>query len=234
MIKEYLLNACRKMNIEITQEQTRQFELYYKLLLERNKSINLTRITSPEEVAVKHFADSLSLLKYCDIPRGCKLVDVGTGAGFPGIPLKIVRDDIELTLLDSLNKRLVFLGDLCSELKLRAQLVHSRAEDYGKGRGREAFDVAVSRAVAQLDVLSEYALPLVKVGGSFAAMKGPDLKEELNSAQRAIEILGGATEKVTEFSLPEGGLRTILSIRKIKSTPEKYPRTGAKIKKEKI
>ena len=224
-------NECKKIGIDISDHQAKQFEIYYNLLIEWNEKINLTRITEKNEVALKHFADSLTLLKYCEIPEGARLIDVGTGAGFPGIPLKIVRPDIELTLLDSLNKRLNFLSEVCAQTKLNAELVHARAEDGGRDKKfREKYDAAVSRAVARLNVLSEYCLPYVKVGGVFAAMKGPDLREEFAEAEEAVETLGGELLSLDEFELSGAGSRTIVVIEKTKSTPKQFPRQSGKIK----
>lgn len=229
-MKTLIKNACEQIGIKLNDNQLKQFERYYELLTEWNEKINLTRITEPDEVALKHFADSLTLLEYVEIPKNSTIIDVGTGAGFPGIPLKIARPDISLTLLDSLNKRLGFLGEVCSELGIKAELVHSRAEDGGKDKlYREKYDFAVSRAVARLNILSEYCLPYVKVGGSFIAMKGPELTEELNEAKNALKILGGKINKVNEFKLEDSG-RTIVVINKIKQTPKSYPRHSSKIK----
>ncbi len=229
-MKTLIKNACEQIGIKLNDNQLEQFEQYYELLTEWNEKINLTRITEPDEVALKHFADSLTLLEYVEIPKNSTIIDVGTGAGFPGIPLKIARPDINLTLLDSLNKRLGFLGEVCSELGIEAKLVHSRAEDGGKDKlYREKYDFAVSRAVARLNILSEYCLPYVKVGGSFIAMKGPELTEELNEAKNALMILGGKINKVNEFKLEDSG-RTIVVINKIKQTPKSYPRHSSKIK----
>ena len=229
-MKTLIKNACEQIGIKLNDNQLKQFERYYELLTEWNEKINLTRITEPDEVALKHFADSLTLLKNVEIPKNSTIIDVGTGAGFPGIPLKISRPDISLTLLDSLNKRLGFLGEVCSELGIKAELVHSRAEDGGKDKlYREKYDFAVSRAVARLNILSEYCLPYVKVGGSFIAMKGPELTEELNEAKNALKILGGKINKVNKFKLEDSG-RTIVIINKIKQTPKSYPRHSSKIK----
>ena len=229
-MKDIIKKECAAVGVELTDAQCAQFEKYYNLLIDWNSRINLTRITEPYEVAVKHFADSLTLLKYFDIPEAAKVIDVGTGAGFPGIPLKIARPDIKLTLLDSLNKRLSFLSEVCDEIGIEAELVHSRAEDGSKdAKYREKYDLAVSRAVARLNVLSEYCLPYVKVGGNFAAMKGPELGEELNEAKAAIQTLGGNISAVNEFSLKDSG-RTIVIIEKAAHTPKAYPRHGSKIK----
>ncbi len=229
-MRELLKKECAETGVTLTSAQCEQFEKYYELLLEWNKKINLTRITEPDEVVTKHFVDSLSLLKYCDIPNGAKVIDVGTGAGFPGIPLKIVRPDIKLTLLDSLNKRLNFLNEVCEQININAELVHSRAEDGAKkAEYRERFDISVSRAVARLNTLSEYCLPYIKVGGSFIAMKGPELTEELNEAKQAIKTLGGEINSVNEFEIKDSG-RTIVVINKVRQTPKNYPRHSGKIK----
>ncbi|MDE7389343.1 MAG: 16S rRNA (guanine(527)-N(7))-methyltransferase RsmG [Lachnospiraceae bacterium] len=210
-----------------------RFQKYMELVLEWNNKINLTSITDIDEFIVKHFYDSLTLLTAVNIPINAKVIDVGTGAGFPGIPLKIVRPDIRLTLLDSLNKRLVFLNDhVLKNIELSADVVHGRAEEISKDRKfREKFDIATSRAVANLSALSEYCLPLVKVGGIFSPMKGLNIQEELGSSKNAVSLLGGELAKVTELKLPDGSKRNIVVIDKIKSTPEKYPRRGVKINK---
>lgn len=229
-MKDLLTKECKNIGIELSFLQKGQFESYYKLLIEWNKNINLTRITEPEEVVIKHFVDSLTLLKYCDIKQGASVIDVGTGAGFPGIPLKIARPDIKLTLLDSLNKRLNFLNEVCGQLEINADLVHARAEDGAKdNKHREKYDIAVSRAVARLNTLSEYCLPYVKVGGQFISMKGPELTEELREAKTAIKTLGGKINKVNEFTLKDSG-RTIVVVDKISPTPKQYPRHSSKIK----
>lgn len=224
-IKEYLENALSKLGMELAQTQLEQFGLYYELLTEWNKKMNLTRITEEREVAVKHFADSLTVLKCCNIPQGASIIDVGTGAGFPGIPLKIARPDIKLTLLDSLNKRLVFLREVCGVLNIEAEILHLRAEEGGRrAEHRERYDAAVSRAVARLNVLSEYCLPYVKKGGLFIAMKGPDAGEEISEGETAVERLGGKIEDVAQFCLPDGSGRTMVVVRKERHTPGEYPR----------
>lgn len=230
-MKELVKIACNKIGIELTDLQAERFEKYYKLLIDWNEKINLTRIVEPEEVALKHFTDSLTILKYFDIPEGASLIDVGTGAGFPGIPMKIYRNDIKLTLLDSLNKRLTFLNEVADSLEMEAETIHSRAEEAGKdSKKRESYDIAVSRAVARLNALCEYCLPLVKVGGSFIAMKGAEYKEEIAEAENAVKLLGGEIALVKEFNLVEAGERAIIVIKKTAPTPEKYPRQGKKIK----
>lgn len=231
MVSTYLKQALKNAEINIIDESFKKFEQYYNQLVEWNEKINLTAITKPDEVAVKHFEDSLSVLKYVDIKENAKIIDIGTGAGFPGIPLKIVRGDINLTLLDSLNKRLIFLQNVCNELNISAQTLHSRAEESSrKAEYREKYDFAFSRAVAQLNLLSELCLPYVKKGGCFVAMKGPDVREELKNAEKAIEVLGGNVKEIKEFNLSDNSGRTLVVIEKIKNTPEKYPRHGSKLK----
>lgn len=232
MIKDLLQNYIKDYKITLTENQYEQFQKYFELLVEWNEKMNLTAITDESGVALKHFADSLSLLNFVDIPQNSTLADVGTGAGFPGVVLKIARPDIKLTLIDSLNKRLVFLGEVCSQLGIDAELIHSRAEDGARDEKlRESFDFAVSRAVARMNVLSEYCLPYVKVGGAFCAMKGAQANEEFKESLNAINTLGGKLEKKYFFELPEnGGERAIAVVRKVKNTPQKYPRQSGKIK----
>ncbi|WP_449078636.1 16S rRNA (guanine(527)-N(7))-methyltransferase RsmG [Ruminococcus sp.] len=232
MIKDLLQNYIKDYKITLTENQYEQFQKYFELLAEWNEKMNLTAITDESGVALKHFADSLSLLNFVDIPQNSSLADVGTGAGFPGVVLKIARPDIRLTLIDSLNKRLVFLGEVCAQLGIEAELIHSRAEDGARDEKlRESFDFAVSRAVARMNVLSEYCLPYVKVGGAFCAMKGAQANEEFKESLNAINTLGGKLENKYFFELPEnGGERAIAVVRKVKNTPQKYPRQSGKIK----
>lgn len=232
MIKNLLQKYIKDYKITLTENQYEQFQKYFELLVEWNEKMNLTAITDESGVALKHFADSLSLLNFVDIPQNSSLADVGTGAGFPGVVLKIARPDIKLTLIDSLNKRLVFLGEVCAQLGIEAELIHSRAEDGARDEKlRESFDFAVSRAVARMNVLSEYCLPYVKVGGAFCAMKGAQANEEFKESLNAINTLGGKIENKYFFELPEnGGERAIAVVRKVKNTPQKYPRQSGKIK----
>lgn len=232
MIKDLLLNFIKDYKITLTENQYEQFQKYFELLAEWNEKMNLTAITDESGVALKHFTDSLSLLNFVDIPQNSSIADVGTGAGFPGVVLKIARPDIKLTLIDSLNKRLVFLGEVCAQLGIEAELIHSRAEDGARDEKlRESFDFAVSRAVARMNVLSEYCLPYVKVGGAFCAMKGAQANEEFKESLNAINTLGGKLENKYFFELPEnGGERAIAVVRKVKNTPQKYPRQSGKIK----
>lgn len=232
MIKDLLQNFIKDYKITLTENQYEQYQKYFELLVEWNEKMNLTAITDESGVALKHFADSLSLLSFVDIPQNSSLADVGTGAGFPGVVLKIARPDIKLTLIDSLNKRLVFLNEVCTQLGIDAELIHSRAEDGARDEKlRESFDFVASRAVARMNVLSEYCLPYVKVGGAFCAMKGAMANDEFKEAMNAINTLGGKLEEKYFFELPEnGGERAIAVVRKMKNTPSKYPRQSGKIK----
>lgn len=227
----YLKELAAKKGINLTETQLTQFETYSQMLREWNEKMNLTAIVDPKGIAEKHFYDSLLFLVATDIPQGARVIDVGTGAGFPGVVLKIARPDIELVLLDSLNKRLIFLGELLKELKLDAELIHARAEEGAKPPLRESFDIATARAVAALPTLTEYCLPYVKVGGSFVAMKGPAANQEAEQAKNALKVLGGDKfEILTEF-LPEGDERCFAITKKISQTPTKYPRNSGKISK---
>ena len=231
--REKLAAYSGEYGVALTQEQEEQFDSYCRLLLEWNEKMNLTAIREPEGVLIKHFIDSLALLKYAEIPQGAGVVDVGTGAGFPGIPLKIARPDLKLTLLDSLNTRLVFLREVSQVLGLEAKLIHSRAEEGGKLPSlRQRFDVSASRAVAALNLLAEYCLPFVKVGGVFLAAKGPEIENELSQGEKAIRLLGGNVEKVARYGLPDESRRTLVVIRKERPTPAQYPRHGSKIAKK--
>lgn len=220
---------------ELTEKMSEQFENYMKLLLEWNEKINLTAITKEDDIILKHFIDSLTICKY--IESGGKIVDIGTGAGFPGIPVKIAREDISLTLVDALNKRIIFLNEVIKELNLeKVETLHYRAEEFGQNKKyRQNFDIATSRAVANLSTLVEYLLPLVKIGGKCICMKGPEIKEELENGKKAIEILGGQIEKIEEFILPNSEIkRNIIIIIKVKTTPNKYPRKAGTPAKEPI
>lgn len=228
-----LKEEAARWDIVLRDKQLEQFFLYAGLLKEWNEKINLTAITQPEEVAVKHFLDSLSPLRYIELPKNASVIDVGTGAGFPGIPLLIVRPDIKLTLLDSLNKRLVFLNEVLRVLGLTAETVHARAEEAGINQNyRENYDIAVSRAVAPLNVLCEYCLPLVKPGGKFLSMKGPQAQEEIEASKNAINSLSGWLDKTEALTLPDGSGRTNIIIKKIGYIKKIYPRHGSKIAKK--
>ncbi len=218
-----------KYNIPLSDEQKSQFDKYFSMLVETNKVLNLTAITEEDDVAIKHFLDSV--LPFNFFPKSASIVDVGSGAGFPAIPLKIVRSDLKVCMVDSLNKRINFLDSIISELGLKNTIAtHSRAEDYAKNH-REKFDVAVARAVASLNTLVEYLLPLVKVGGLAIIYKSSKLAEEIESAKKAISVLGGKIETIKNFVIEEGAMeRNILIIRKISKTPPQYPRDKNKPK----
>lgn len=219
-----------KSQISISEECYEKLDKYAEMLVECNKVMNLTGITDPLGISEKHFLDSLMLFKFCRIQPGAKVIDVGTGAGFPGVPMKIYRPDLEVTLLDSLNKRVKFLQDV-SDATYPMTCVHARAEEGGRDKKfRECFDFAVARAVAALPVLAEYCLPFVKIGGTFAAMKGPN--EDISEGENAIGILGGKIEKVIEYELPCGDKRVIATVKKISATPTKYPRSSGQISKK--
>ncbi|MBQ6829574.1 MAG: 16S rRNA (guanine(527)-N(7))-methyltransferase RsmG [Clostridia bacterium] len=231
---ELLREQVASFGVTLTDEMCEKFDRYAELLVEWNEKMNLTAITDPVGIAVKHFADSLSAVPLLPEKQGIAVIDVGTGAGFPGIPLAIVRPDMRLTLLDSLNKRLTFLSEVCCELGITATTVHARAEEGARGALRERFDVATARAVAALPVLSEYCLPYVKVGGRFVAMKGPESEAECAQAKRAIGLLGGGKPVCHALQLTADGEtldRRLFVIEKQKSTPAAYPRPTAKIKK---
>ncbi len=229
MNPEKFVLELSKHNFELTDKQKQQFKLYFKMLIEVNEHVNLTRITEEDEVYLKHFYDSITpLFTFGAVFKdGATLCDVGAGAGFPSIPLKILKPGLKVTIVDSLQKRLNFLKDLISELGLTdVELVHGRAEDVGQNKlYRERFDIVTARAVARMSVLSEYCLPLVKKGGYFVALKGPKAEDELDDGKKALEVLGGKLIKDEELTLPESEEeRTLVLIQKVKSTPKKYPR----------
>lgn len=217
----------KEFGIALSEEQIQQFITYYEMLVEWNEFMNLTAITDYDEVMKKHFVDSVSLIKAFDVSKKATVIDVGTGAGFPGIPLKIAFPDLQVTLLDSLNKRINFLNAVIEKLGLSGiEAIHGRAEDFAKpGKLREKFDLCVSRAVANLSTLSEYCLPYVKVGGQFISYKSEKIMEEKDAAGNAIKILGGKIKDQIEFQLPESDIyRNLFIIEKVKETPKKYPR----------
>ena len=228
-----LIALFGEANISVTPEQASQFDLYAQILVEWNEKMNLTAITAPDEIIVKQFLDSALLLSHAVVADHASMIDVGTGAGFPSVPCAILRPDIKLTLLDSLNKRITFLSHLTASIGVKADCIHARAEDGGRQKElREQFDVATARAVAHLRELSEYCLPFVKVGGVFLALKGPEMEQELIEAKTAIRLLGGKIKEVKSYTLPDGSGRTLVMIEKISQTPTKYPRPSAKIKKQ--
>lgn len=228
-----ILPEIEKFGVSLNDNQINNLNKYANMLVEWNEKMNLTAITDPVEVVWKHFFDCILFFSKVDLPQGAAIVDVGTGAGFPGMVLKIVREDINLTLLDGLNKRLVFLSEVLKELNLTAKVVHLRAEEGGqKTEYREKYDFAVARAVANMNLLSEYCLPYVKKGGSFVALKGPSGKDEAENAKKAVDILGGGKTQVFALSHEMLGERTILVTKKERVTPPKYPRPSAKISKQ--
>lgn len=230
--RDLLREHVASFGVSLDTSQLEAFDRYAALLVEWNKKMNLTAITEPGEIVVKHFVDSLTLLSVYPIPEGARLIDVGTGAGFPSVPLKIARPDLQLTLLDSLNKRIIFLRVLSEVLGQENECIHARAEEAGReALYREQYDCAVSRAVARLYELSEYCLPFVRVGGTFAALKGGDCTEECAEAARAIHQLGGEEAAVNRLQLPDGSGRAIVLIKKRSQTSTKYPRPHAKIAK---
>ena len=226
-----LLKKAEEFGVPLTETQGEKLFIYFEELVRVNKYMNLTAITEPDEVIVKHFCDSLALVKYANIKEGAKVADIGTGAGFPGVVVKIAREDIDLTLMDASGKRISFLTELCEKLGIEVECVHIRAEQAGVDTDyREEFDVVTSRAVAELRVLNEYCLPLVKVNGKFVALKGKNGCDEVNLAKPSIAILGGKLTKVYEYSLFDAGERTVVEIKKIKKTSAKYPRHNSQIK----
>ena len=237
MKSDILERGCQLLNLSITEKQEEQFMQYYELLVEWNKVMNLTGITEFDEVMRKHFLDSLSIVKAIEKKDMLRVLDLGTGAGFPGIPLKIMFPEWDIVLLDSLNKRIKSLNEVIGQLGLqKISTIHGRAEDFArKEEYREKFDLVVSRAVANLSSLSEYCLPYVKQQGIFVSYKASDVEEEVREAKKAVTVLGGNLEKTVEFQLPDTDIdRTLLVIQKIKKTPGKYPRKAGLPSKEPI
>lgn len=229
------LKSLEKLNIHLNEKQVYQFMEYYEMLIETNKVMNLTAITDFDEVIDKHFVDSLALIQAIDLNKELKVIDVGTGAGFPGIPLKIAFPELDILLLDSLNKRIHFLDQVISELGLEnIQTIHGRAEDFGKNPlYREKFDLCVSRAVANLSTLSEYCVPFVKVDGYFISYKSGKVQEELDASRHAVDILGGKVEKCLNYALADTDMeRSLVVIHKLKPTKKAYPRKAGKPSKE--
>ena len=226
---EFILNEFNKCDIKLSTEQAERFNKLNEFLVEYNKNVNLTAITSFKEIVVKHFIDSVLPFNMIDIEENSSFIDVGTGAGFPSIPLMIVRPDLKCTMLEALNKRCVFLEKACELVGVKATVVHGRAEDYAKDR-RECFDFATARAVANMSVLSEYCMPYVKVGGKFIALKS--VNEEIEQADDAIKILGGKITNISDYKITNGDSRRLVVIDKLSHTPTKYPRNPSMIKKK--
>ncbi len=232
---ELLKKGCQLLGMEISNELAENFITFSDMLVTTNESVNLTAITEPEEIVTKHFLDSITAARL--IPENASVIDVGCGAGFPGLPIKFVRDDISLTLLDSLAKRLSFIDRVISEFSLKnTRTVHARAEDGGRDKlHREKYDVALSRAVANMSTLCEYCLPYVKVGGTFLALKGPAAKEELEAAEKAINVLGGKIKEIANVEIPFTDLsHKIVVVEKISSCPDIYPRKAGTPSKKPI
>ncbi|WP_296582109.1 16S rRNA (guanine(527)-N(7))-methyltransferase RsmG [Ruminococcus sp.] len=234
MLPEYELCCSQftEAGLVLNEELYKKLDTYAQFLIEYNEKVNLTAILDPMEILRKHFIDSIIISKYVDIPKNSSIIDVGTGAGFPSVPLKLMRDDLKLTLLDSLNKRIEFLNQLCDRLNIEAEFIHGRAEDVAKeDEYREKFDFSCARAVANLSLLSEYCIPFVKKGGFFISMKGPS--EDLSDGENAVRLLGGKIEMLSEYEI-FGEKRRIVQIKKISQTPPRFPRNSSQIKKKQL
>lgn len=228
-------NACKNEGLLFNENQYNRFIKYKELIQEWNEKINLTAITEDEEIIKKHFIDSIKIFKFQFLKDAKNVIDVGTGAGFPGIPIKIMNEEINMVLLDSLNKRINFLNKVIDELQLKdIKAIHGRAEDYAvKNEYRESFDVATSRAVANMTTLSEFCIPYVKVGGYFIALKGPSVDEEISQSKNAIGTLGGKLEDIIEVDIEESDLKhNLVIVKKIKLTPKQFPRKASAINKK--
>lgn len=226
MNEKLFIDCIEKFGGEISSDKIDKFNKYSSLLCEWNEKMNLTAVTDPDGIAVRHFADSISPLFYVDFPDNGKIIDIGTGAGFPGVPIKIMREDLSLTLMDSLNKRINFLKEVRDNINIdKTECIHARAEEFGrKEEYREKFDIGISRAVAKLSVLSEYVIPFVKVGGYFIAMKAMEIDEEVKEAEEKIKLLGGKIEEIKTIEVPNSdAVRKLVIIKKVKKTDKKYP-----------
>ena len=224
-------NKYSECGINLSEDQLTKLDKLASYMVEYNRNVNLTRITEPDEIIEKHYIDSILPLTMIDVPRGTRVIDIGAGAGFPSLPMKIYRSDLEFTLLDSSNKRITYLDSACSLLGLTCETIHARGEELGQNeKYREKYGLAVARAVAALNVLSEYCLPFVEVGGTFAALKGE--KDEVSEAENAVKKLGGEIESVKKYTLPCGDKRNLIVIKKVSPTPPQYPRVSAKIAKK--
>ncbi len=231
--KNKFIDMFSSRGMTITDEQYEKFLAYSNMLVEWNNKCNLTAILDPEGITIKHFYDSIFPFMALDIPQNAKIIDVGTGAGFPSVPLAIMRNDLKLTLLDSLNKRINFLCELTDTVEVNAECVHGRAEEFGqKAEFREKFDIATARAVASLPELCEYCLPFVKVGGYFVSLKGSNGLEEISNSFNAISTLGGEVVEKNSYTLPNNDGRTLVVIKKISHTPTKYPRNKGQMTKK--
>lgn len=231
---DVLIDGVGDLNLDLSDEQKSKFSIYKELLKEWNEKINITAITEDDEVDIKHFLDSLTPLVTGLFQGHKKIIDIGTGGGFPGLPLKIMNEDLQVSLLDSLNKRIIFLQEVIDQLGLKTiEAIHGRAEEFSiRPEYREKYDICISRAVASLDVLSEYCIPFVKVGGYFISMKGPEISEEIKISKNAIKLLGGKVVEEKLITIPKSDIvHSLIIIEKIKHTPTKYPRGGGKPRK---
>ena len=226
---EYVIARFSEASIIISREQAEKYVRLFDFMIEYNKNVNLTAITEFEEVVIKHFVDSVMPFTMLDIPSGASFIDVGTGAGFPSLPLLIYRSDLRGTLCDSLNKRCVYLEKACTELDIKAEVIHARSEELGRIQ-REKYDFSTARAVAAMPVLSEYCIPFVKVGGSFIALKS--INEDITAANNAVSLLGGEKMTVRDYKLPNGDDRRLVITKKVRNTPTKYPRNSGNISKK--
>lgn len=233
--KALLKEKAAIYGVELDEKALERFDIYARLLVDWNEKINLTAITEPDEIVIKHFVDSLTVFSAIDIPEGARVIDVGTGAGFPGVAMLIARPDLDITLMDSTNKKLNVIRDILEKIGLEANVVHKRAEEAGQSKDfRESYDFATARAVSNLRDLSEFCLPFVKVGGTFISMKSAKADEEIEEGKKAISVLGGTIKEKKTFSLEAAGERTVILIKKSSSTPAKYPRPSAKMAKNPI
>ncbi|MBE6785502.1 MAG: 16S rRNA (guanine(527)-N(7))-methyltransferase RsmG [Ruminococcaceae bacterium] len=233
--KSLLKEKAALYGVGLDEKALERFDIYARLLVEWNEKINLTAITEPDEIVIKHFVDSLSIFSAVDIPVGSRVIDVGTGAGFPGVAMLIARPDLDITLMDSTNKKLNVIRDMLENIGLEANVVHKRAEEAGQSKDfRESYDFATARAVSNLRDLSEFCLPFVKVGGTFISMKSAKADEEIEEGKKAISVLGGRIREKKTFNLEAAGERTVILIEKSSSTPAKYPRPSAKMAKNPI
>ena len=233
--KSLLKEKAALYGVELDEKALERFDIYARLLVDWNEKINLTAITEPDEIVIKHFVDSLSIFSAVDIPEAARVIDVGTGAGFPGVAMLIARPDLDITLMDSTNKKLNVIRDILENMGLEANVVHKRAEEAGQSKDfRETYDFATARAVSNLRDLSEFCLPFVKVGGTFISMKSAKADEEIEEGKKAISVLGGRIKEKKTFNLEDAGERTVILIEKSSSTPAKYPRPSAKMTKNPI
>ena len=230
--RNQLKTEAQALGLLLDEKQLEMFDSYAEMLVETNKQFNLTAIKTPEDIVTKHFTDSLTVFAAADVPDGSKVIDIGTGAGFPGLPMLIYKNNLELTMVDSTGKKLDFVRSAVSALGLDAEVIHARAEELGRGELREKFDFAVSRAVASLNVLCEYCLPFVRTGGSFIALKGSKADDELAVSRTAVKTLGGKFICSKEIMLDDEQTRNLVIIEKAAATPPKYPRASAQISKK--